>query len=150
MAWPISWFGGTWDNSSMGRWQEVAHTADLAVHVWGDTLEDLFGTAATAMGTFVGSAAAGPVGVVRTLELSAPDAEALLVDWLNELLYLHDLTRCIFTSTRFEVLSETTLRASVVGYPMASRYGQIKAATYHNLTIVRGSGGYETVIVFDV
>ena len=36
----------------MGRWQEVQHTADLSVHVWGDDLADLFETAARAMFAF--------------------------------------------------------------------------------------------------
>lgn len=134
----------------MGSWQEVAHTADLALRVWGASLEDLFRTAAVGMGALVGTAATGGAGTVRSLTLTAPDAEALLVDWLNELLYLQDLTQRIFTSITFEALSETYLRARIVGFPLIESRAQIKATTFHNLAIKRSSRGFETVVVFDV
>lgn len=134
----------------MGRWDEVAHTADLALRVWGADLEDLFRAAAVGMGALLGTHATGAPGVVRSLTLIGPDVEALLVDWLNELLYLWESTQHVFTSFSFEALSETSLQAEVAGYPLVETRAHIKAATYHNLVIERDRGGFETVIVFDV
>ena len=133
----------------MGRWQEVQHTADLSVHVWGDDLADLFETAARAMFVLLADAGATAVSSAR-LTLTAPDVESLLVDWLSELLYLHEEKQAVFAEVAFEAISRTDLRACVVGFTIGERRSHIKAVTYHMLTVVDRRDGYETEIVFDV
>jgi SHS2 domain-containing protein len=134
----------------MGRWEEVAHTADLAVHVSGDTLADLFSAAGAGMTAMLGVTASGVGGAVRYIALAAQDVEALLVDWLNELLYLGDSTGRLFTSYEFDTLCETSLVARVEGYPVAQPWAHIKAATYNDLVVSHGPDGFEATIVFDV
>ncbi len=133
----------------MGRWDEVEHTADLALWVWGEDLQDLFSTAAEAMFRQVATAGEGET-VTGKVDLAAPDVEILLVDWLNELLYLHERERAVFSTYEFDHLSETQLTATVVGEPVDEYWAHIKAATFHNLEIVRRADGYETEIVFDI
>lgn len=134
----------------MGRWQEIDHTADLAVHLWGDDLRDLFATAARAMFSLI--VAPGAVQPERTaaIALDAPDVETLLVDWLNELLYLSEAEGVAFTTFEFAHLSLTQLRATARGGPVAEYLDYVKAATFHNLAVTRTSEGYETEIVFDM
>ncbi|MGC9522180.1 MAG: archease [Anaerolineae bacterium] len=133
----------------MGRWEEVEHTADVAVRVWGDDLRDLFATAAGAMFSLAAVAGEGEP-VVQSVDLSTLDLETLLVDWLNELLYLHERERAVFTSFEFNALSETRLKATVVGRPVRAYQAHIKATTFHNLEVIRRPGGYVTEIVFDI
>ena len=134
----------------MGHWEEIPHTADIAVRVWGETPEDLFSAAGVGMSSLLGEVDNGATATVRTIALVAPDSEALLVDWLNELLYIHEATQCVFSSFDFQELSCTSLRATAIGHPLAESRAHIKAATYHNLVIRRDSRGFEAVIVFDV
>jgi SHS2 domain-containing protein len=82
--------------------------------------------------------------------LEADDREALLVDWLNELLYLHERDEIAVVDITFEQLSNTELQARVKGVPVKEYYANIKAATFHNLEIERGDDGLQTAIVFDV
>ena len=134
----------------MGRWQELDHTADLALHVWGCDLTDLFSAAATGMFSLLATAIPDGAPVRFELHLAALDAESLLVDWLNELLYLCETQDFVGTEFVFARLTPTELHAQVAGLPIGERRAHIKAATYHMLTVVAVEAGYETEVVFDV
>jgi SHS2 domain-containing protein len=134
----------------VGRWVEVDHTADLSLHVWGQDLADLFITAARGMFALVAEPAGSSVCVTRDLALSAPDVETLLVDWLNELLYLHEVSDAVFVEITFQQLSRTRLAAEVRGVAVGERLAYIKAVTFHNLAVVTGPEGYQSELVFDV
>jgi len=108
-------------------YEMVEHTADVAIRVHGRDLSELFITAARALFALM-TAHADNTDTERTITLEAIDAEALLVDWLNALLWLQE-TDCL-TFTRFSLV--------------------VKAATFHNLHIERTERGVEALIVFDI
>jgi SHS2 domain-containing protein len=132
--------------------QEIDHTADWALEVWAPTLEGLFVDAARGMYHLAGAepAAATAPGEPRLLELAADDAEALLVAWLQELLYLSETEGLVFDDLTLLALTPTHLRAEARGRPTAQPGKAIKAVTFHNLSIRREDGRYRVVIVFDV
>jgi len=134
----------------MGRWQELDHTADLALHIWGCDIEDLFATAATGMFSLLAGTAPAGALVRFELHLTALDVESLMVEWLNELLYLCETQEFVATEFAFATLTPTELHAEVVGLPIGERWAGIKAATYHMLVVVATEAGYETEVVFDV
>ena len=133
----------------MGRWQEIDHTADLALHLWADDLRDLFVTAARGMFSLIVALDTIQPERATAIALEAPDVEILLVDWLNELLYLAEVEGVAFTFFEFEHLSATELQATVRGGPITDYLSYVKAATFHNLAVARTLEGYETEIVFD-
>jgi len=133
----------------MGHWQEIEHTADLALHIWGTDLQDLFATAARGMFSLIADLPSISGNRMFELSLDALDAEMLLVDWLNELLYLNEREGVAFTTFLFAQLTPTQLQASVRGGPVTAYLNYIKAATFHNLAVVKTGTGYETEIVFD-
>ncbi len=134
----------------MGYWQEVEHTADLALHLWATDLADLFTTAARGMFAFMAvEETTAPVHTVA-VQLTATDVETLLIDWLNELLYWAEITSLVFTTYTFEQLTTTQLVATAHGYPVREYRNYIKAATFHELAVVKTPQGYETKIVFDM
>lgn len=134
----------------MARWQEIEHTADLALHVWGGDLADLFAGAAQGMFSLVAEPCETGDWVLAPVELTAIDAEALLVDWLNELLYLHEVHKAVFVDFEFTAVSAERVSAVVRGRPVDEYLAHIKAATYHNLSITETEEGYETELVFDI
>ncbi|MFW6135268.1 MAG: archease [Chloroflexota bacterium] len=132
--------------------EEVDHTADLAIRVWGTDLADLFQNAAYAMAcqlTDVEQAQAGDETEVR-VEIDADDYEMLLVEWLSELLYRVERDGVVFTETSVRELTPRRLRAAVRAAPVAGMQTHIKAVTFSELDIRNTEAGYETVIVFDV
>ena len=78
------------------------------------------------------------------------DREALLVAWLNELLYLHESEGLGFDRLEIQDLDQTSLRAKVTGAPTQQWLKDIKAVTYHNLAIHETASGLEVTLVLDV
>ncbi len=137
-------------------YQEIAHTADLALQVRGKTLRELFVNAARGMfHLMTGTADMPPRTHEHLISLQGPDSETLLVDWLNELLYLADREREIMVDFSFEVLTPTRLEARVGATHNAAIRKAIKAATFHDLHITplhpdEDPPGYLVNVVFDV
>jgi riboflavin kinase/FMN adenylyltransferase len=132
------------------RYREIEHTADRALQVWGKKLPDLFAGATRGMYSLM----ADLDGLVpthwREVRLDAWDRESLLVDWLNELLFLTEAEGILFLECDFESLTDTELVARVGGAHALPTQAEIKAATFHNLALVRDENGWSTVITFDV
>src|SRR5262249_48610062 len=84
----------------------------------------------------------------ETIEIEARDREALLVDWLSELLYRATSEYQAFMGLRMHELTETKLKATVATVA-AEAVEDIKAVTHHELSIRGFEGGWEATIVFD-
>ena len=132
------------------RFEEIEHTADLAIRVWGSDLTALFANAAFGMGCLLSEGPEEPLTVSQMIELVAVDTETLLVDWLSELLFLGEQLDVVFT--RFEELhvSGNHLAGIARGGPTRERRSAIKAVTFADLEITETDRGLETDIVFDV
>lgn len=135
------------------RFREVEHTADRALWVWGADLPALFAGAARGMYHLMDKDLGGQ-GLVptrwRPVTLEAVDRETLLVEWLNELLYLAEAEELLFVDFQITSLSDSRLEARVGGVPAGVTRGDIKAATFHRLELLRDDEGWSTVITFDV
>jgi len=132
------------------RFEEVDHTADIAIHVWGGDLAELFANGAYGMACQMADPDAVNQEIEHLIKLEAYDAETLLVSWLGELLYISERDGCVFTDFDVLEVTPTRLRAVVRGGPVRERRQHIKAATFSDLKIVRTGEGYEATIVFDV
>jgi SHS2 domain-containing protein len=142
------------------RYRELDHTADRALRVWGRGLADLLVGAARGMCSLMGDLEGLVPELWRTIRLESSDREALLVEWLNEVLYLIDAEGLLFVDFRIESVSDLeTAWAGAAGAAMVAHVGgaaapvtraHIKAATFHDLRLVEDAAGWSTVITFDV
>ena len=131
--------------------EEIEHTADLALRCGGPDLETLFRSAARGMYHLMGVESRGVAAATRhTIRLAAEDVEGLLVDWLGELAYQAEAGGLVFEAMRFETLSATRLGAELVGRPIRHIDTLIKAVTYHQLKIETIGRGYTATVIFDV
>lgn len=131
-------------------YQEIDHTADWALRVWAASLEALFTDAALGMYALMGAESSNADLVQYTITVQGMDAEAVLVVWLQELLYYTEAENVVFERFNVLELKVTELRAEAWGRPVAHLLKIIKAVTYHNLVIQQTETGYETTLVFDV
>jgi SHS2 domain-containing protein len=140
------------DNMTISEgWEEIDHTADWALRVWGEDLLSLFENAARGMVSLLeGKATPGQPATHHTFELEAPDWEILLVDWLTGLLALIEDKGIVFSHIHIERVDDLKLVAQASGQPGGDFKKVIKAVTFHNLAIQQTPTGHETVIVFDV
>jgi SHS2 domain-containing protein len=132
------------------RFEEVEHTADIAIRVWGRDLAELFANAACGMACQLANPSEVGQTMEQQIELEAYDAETLLVAWLGELLYLGERDGCVFTDFDMLEITPARLRAVAWGGLLQEHRRHIKAVTFSDLEIVRTDEGYETTIVFDV
>jgi len=66
----------------------VEHTADLGLRAWGPAEKDVFEQAAVGMFSLICDPYTVDPALHVDLEVEAPMHDLLLVEWLNELLYL--------------------------------------------------------------
>ena len=131
--------------------EEIEHTADNAIRIFGANLQVLFISAAQGMaGLMVGNVAEVSTEVEKSVELDAIDAESLLVEWLSELAFWAETEMLVFTQFEIKNLTATHLQANICGGKVSVLEKHIKAVTYHNLKIIKTPQGMETTIVFDV
>ena len=131
--------------------EEVEHTADHALRIFGENLKELFVSAAEGMTSLMVADMSGiAVKIEKTIELEAIDPESLLVEWLSELAYWAEAVMLIFKTFSIKHLTENHLVASVTGGKISALEKLIKAVTYHNLKIKKNQQGLEVTIVFDV
>lgn len=130
------------------------HVGELRVALRAPSLATLFEEAARALAEVMAGAAVGPGGAgddaVERVTLTAPDREALLVDWLNELIFLGETRRRIYDRVRVEHLDDRGLTAEVRGRPSAGERTLVKAATFHGLQIREGDAGLTATVLLDI
>jgi len=131
--------------------EEVEHTADLRLLVRGETLEDLFEHAAQGVFHLMRpEPGATQEPVSHLVSLDSFDLQSLLVDWLNELVYLSERDGEVYSSYEIVHLEPTHLEAAVRGANHYRFRKAIKAATFSDLAIEATPLGLEATITFDV
>jgi len=132
--------------------EELSHTAEIGVRVQAHTPEELFACTAQAMFRLlrVRLDTRGEAGH-RLVTIDSIDGESLMVDWLNELVYLHEISKLIFTEYTILRWTATHLEAEIYGYPASGAPAlHIKAVTYHQLVILADTNGWTAQVFFDI
>jgi SHS2 domain-containing protein len=135
--------------------KELEHTADWELLVWAPDLPTLFVQAAQGMYALAGLSVGPGSRCWRSLDIQAHDLEALLVNFLTEVLYFEVDEGLVFDRFKLEIVKPNhaeryDLSVNLSGALAASPGKDIKAVTYHKLNIEQGSRGFEVRIVFDV
>lgn len=137
----------------MSRFEIIDHTADVGIIAYGSDLEEVFANSAYGMFSLIADLDEVRAEVYRDVDVQAQDQEALLVSWLNELLYLFDVDHIIFSRFDISNLSQNQLRARVYGEKInASRHQlktAVKAATYHMLKVEK-ENGFKAQVILDI
>lgn len=84
------------------------------------------------------------------LEVSAVDRQALLAEWVNELLFRAEVECWVATEFDQVAPTDTRVTARVRGVEVTEAPGLVKAATYHGLIVRETAGGFEGEVVLDV
>jgi SHS2 domain-containing protein len=131
------------------------HEADIGVRGYGNTLEEAFENVARAMfSVMVDLSKVKPVKKFH-IKAEAPDAETLLVEWLNQLLAIADLEGYLFSDFKVKILQDGThLEGYAIGEPIDTERHEIsvevKGATYSMLEVGKEDGRYKAQCVVDV
>jgi SHS2 domain-containing protein len=126
----------------------VEHTGEVELELEAATEEGLFTAAIQAFAELVSRDGDGP-SASHELALDGDDRALLLVDWLNELVYLAEVERFVPERLAAFELAAGGLRATVAG-----RRGDpshlVKAVTLNNLEYAQRGGSWHAHVVLDV
>ncbi len=136
----------------MGGFELLEHTADVGLRARGATLEEAFEQATLGLAEVLGARRPGR-GDTVAVEVTAGDPGALLVDWLNEVLWLHETRgHAAIAAVRVEGVGGDRAAGSVTfsstGPPADGTF--VKAVTYHRLRVGRDADGWLVEVYLDV
>lgn len=139
--------------------QEIDHTADVGLKIFGCDLSELFIHAAQGLFSLIcddeypwDSRQASTTSI--HIRLYADTLPELLHDWLSELLYYHSIREIVFTRYEITVISQISINAIAYGSNYRENDTQylqeIKAVTYHQLEVNEIPEGYRAQVIFDI
>ena len=135
-------------------WQTFEHQADVGLAVDAPDGPGLFAEAGLALLSLVCDLERVAERERHELSGSAPGVEELLVDWLNDLVYLFEGEGVVCRRIALPVWSVTRYRAELFGEPAdPGRHnlrGVVKAATYHGLSVTQDESGWHARVILDV
>lgn len=135
-------------------YEAFEHTADLGLRISAPDLNSLFADAGKALfATIVADLDDIRLEQVQEIRVEGTARDYLLFDWLNELLYQFEAQGMLFA--QFDVtVSDSGLTALVRGEPVDfdrhQMSNEVKAITYHHLTVEQTPDGWRAEVIVDI
>jgi SHS2 domain-containing protein len=135
-------------------WEHFEVEADVGVHAWGPSRAVAFARAAEGMLALGVDVASVESHEHREARAQGESLEALLVNWLNECLYVHEIEGFAVARVEVDTCRDGLVHGLLHGEPLhpgRHRLGTIvKAATHHHVQVLEGLDRVEVRVVVDV
>ena len=132
----------------------IDHTADLGIIVKGSDKKNLFIHAALAMTDLMVKGNKGNKKVTKDVIITGLDFPDLMVKWLGEILYLFAGEKLIADSIAISRLNQMQLEAAITFIIFEPKLHEIlreiKAVTYHQISVRKVDDEWEAKIIFDI
>jgi len=137
-----------------GTYEFFDHAADVGIRCRASSIGGLFEVAARALMEWAGPAPDGRDSVSLRVSLEAEDLEALLVRWLQEVLYVFNQRHLYFVAANSISVAGTALQGELLAAPWdpssCGEYQEIKAITYHQLRVREEKGIWHASVILDI
>jgi SHS2 domain-containing protein len=128
--------------------------ADVGVSAWGRDVPECLRQCALGVFNLIVPTDAVQPAESREVAARGGSIEALLVDWLNECLYVHDVEGFVVADVTRPEVTPTGVHAVLRGEPFdLTRHPRgtlVKAATLHGLEVKRAPGRVSARVVLDI
>ena len=138
-------------------YESIDHAADLSIKVYGKDLEELLKNCSAAMMDVICDLNTIELKNQYSVSSSGNSEEELLVNLLQELLYLHEVKKLLFCKFEFKIndnIKNREVEGNVWGEEIDfSRHdllNDIKAVTYSDLKVEHENGKLSVKITFDI
>ncbi|HET9225729.1 MAG TPA: archease [Thermoanaerobaculia bacterium] len=129
----------------------VDHTSEIGLQLRAGSFPELLAEAGRGLARLMlREVPAEAEGEAREIEVSAHDRESLLVDWLNEILYVAETGLWIPLELELLEATDTRLRVRARGVTVEVSPSLVKAATFHGLEVVETADGVSAEVILDV
>lgn len=130
-------------------------TADLAVRSYGSNLQEAFANMALGMFNAITPLEGIERKVEKVFSVRGEDLGELLYDFLEEFLYIIDVENLVFSDIQVKFTEDMQgLTAMCLGEPLDVNHHQIgieiKAITYHMMSIQKSGDTWSITAVFDI
>ena len=140
------------------RFEFLEHTADAYIAAYGGDLAEAFENAALALFETMTDTESVEPKIEETVEAEGYDKQALLYNWLEELLVRFEVENLLCSRFRIQRLEETVkgfrLEAKVYGEPFRKKKHRqkvgVKAVTYHQMEIQEDPEGVTVRFILDI
>ena len=137
--------------------EHFEHKADIGIRGFGATMEEAFEEAAKAMTDVIVDVRSVGKEKKEIIEASATDESALLIAFLNQLLFVKDTKKLIFSTFVVHITKENgkfVIRAKVAGTLLDPKRHNfkvdVKAATYSELKVTKQGPRWVAQCIVDV
>jgi len=135
-------------------YQIIDHTADLGIIVKGPDVKNLFILAARAMTDLMVKGDIRDKVAIRDVLVEGEDFPDLMVRWLGEILYLFEGENLIVNSIEIKSISPIKLKSKLTLTSFQPKHHhilrEIKAVTYHQISVNKANDGWEAKVIFDI
>ena len=132
----------------------IEHPADTGFEVTGKSLANVFRAAASALFLMMWEIKKERVTEPIDLEISGSDSQELLVNFLEEFLYLYDAKGLVCTRVEIHSISNKKLAVAVWLQPFDNDLDQeilgVKAVTYHQMYIGKQDNVWLARVFLDI
>jgi SHS2 domain-containing protein len=131
----------------MHRFDE--HTGEIELVVEAPTLTALLEETALALAELMSTEIRPAEATIQTT-VRASDRDALIVEWINELVYRSEIDKRVYAHAKVTLATETEITAELGGFEPPAIRTAVKAATMHNLAVRDTPSGLSARVVLDV
>ena len=139
---------------TMRGYEFFEHTADVGIRADGSTLAEMFERMAQGLTELIAEDSPIQPAASRSIQLTAENTEALLLAWLQELLFWFSTDRFLPVVYQLDEVTPTMLRGQVRGDTFdPSRHVQgheVKAITHHLLEVRQRDGKWIGQVIVDI
>ena len=126
----------------MKKFEYFDVTADIGFYAYGNNLNEAFENAGLAMFNIISNTENITPNKSITFEISSEDNVSLLYDYLEELLFYHEIEFMLFSDFDVEINDDYSLKATIKGeeinWDKHERNCEIKAITFHQMEVKLG------------
>ncbi len=141
----------------MRRYEYIEHTGDIGIRAYGNSIEELFINAAQGLFEAIADLSTIDATTQIDIEVSAESLEELMVAWLDELNFRHEVEELFLRRVEITEISDNPYRATAVAYgepvDFAKHvvYTEIKSVTYHQLFVEKAPDNqWVAQVIFDL
>jgi SHS2 domain-containing protein len=139
---------------SAAGWEHFDVEADVGVRGWGGTRPEAFAQATLGVFALIVAPEQVQPRERREVRAQAETAETLLVAWVDECLYVHDIEGFVVRSVEMTLCTDTLAHGLLHGEPLDPARHHVgtvvKGATYHTVAVGVRDGVHEARIIVDV
>jgi SHS2 domain-containing protein len=135
-------------------WEHFETEADVGVHAWAATRADAFAQAALGVFALIVRPEEVEEREQREVRAQADSPERLLVAWINECLYVHEIEGFVVCRVEVDACTDTVVHGVLYGEEVdvpRHRLGTIvKAAALHRVSVTESGGRHDVRVIVDV